>query len=266
MVGAQGWISCRYPKATKVASVNCKLEAASADDTHIASWVASLTVTKERGIGRCHPDRIVACVSTLDHLVIAAADLEEGARWIEERIGVSLDAGGRHDTFGTHNRLLSLGPDSYLEVIAVDPDAPPPGRPKWFELDTSAMRERLAAGPALIHWVVRVGSVDEIADPLELVAGTTAGSSECHETGVRRLAGSPRHTSSGALRLRRPSLPDKGIRLESLVVATREPELVRNLVRDVGGPVSVTAGSDVLSATLTTPHGHAVLASPAVEA
>lgn len=225
-----------------------------------------LTVTKERGVGRCHPDRIVACVSTLDHLVIAAADLEEGARWIEERIGVSLDAGGRHDTFGTHNRLLSLGPDSYLEVIAVDPDAPPPGRPKWFELDTSAMRERLAAGPALIHWVVRVGSVDEIADPLELSRGDNRWVIGVSRDGRMPLGGlAPSHI---LWRTPPPStlLPDKGIRLESLVVATREPELVRNLIRDVGGPVSVTAGSDVLSATLTTPHGHAVLASPPVEA
>ena len=34
-----------------------------------------------------------------------------------------LESGGRHPHMGTHNRLLSLGPDLYLEVIAVDPDA-----------------------------------------------------------------------------------------------------------------------------------------------
>jgi hypothetical protein len=42
--------------------------------------------------------------------------------WVEDRLGVSLEAGGRHSAFATHNRLLSLGPDCYLEVIAVDPD------------------------------------------------------------------------------------------------------------------------------------------------
>jgi len=114
---------------------------------------------------------MVASVSTLDHLVVAAAGLEEGALWVEERLGVGLEAGGRHAAFGAHNRLLSLGPDCYLEVIAVDPDAPPPHRPRWFELDTAPMRERLADGPALVHWVVRVDSVDEITDPLELSRG-----------------------------------------------------------------------------------------------
>jgi hypothetical protein len=51
---------------------------------------------------------------------------------------------------GTHNRLASLGPGEYLEVIAPAPDAPPPGRPRWFALDTF----RGAAAPRA--WVVRV--------------------------------------------------------------------------------------------------------------
>jgi len=61
---------------------------------------------------------------------------------------------------GTHNRLLSLGPECYLEVIAIDPAAPPPARPRWFELDSAAMRERLAKGPALIHWMERTGALE----------------------------------------------------------------------------------------------------------
>jgi hypothetical protein len=208
----------------------------------------------------------VARVSTLDHLVIAAASLDQGARWVEERVGVSLDAGGRHDLFGTHNRVLSLGPDSYLEVIAVDPEAPPPGRPTWFELDTSAMRERLAAGPALIHWVVRVGSVDEIADPLELSRGDNRWVIGVPRDGRMPLGGLA--PSRILWRTGRPSirLPDRGIRLESLVVAAREPERVRNLVGDVSGPVRVTAGADVLRSTLTTPHGRTVFASRPVDA
>jgi Glyoxalase-like domain len=56
---------------------------------------------------------------------------------------------------GTHNRLLSLGPGRFLEVIAIDPDAPAPDRPRWFELDTPAMQERLARSAALVHWVER---------------------------------------------------------------------------------------------------------------
>jgi len=96
----------------------------------------------------------------LDHLVVAASTLAEGVRWLEDRLGVDLAAGGRHAAMGTHNRLLSLGPGAYLEVIAIDPEAPAPGRPRWFALDAPAMRERLAAGPALVHWVVRVPDIE----------------------------------------------------------------------------------------------------------
>jgi len=104
----------------------------------------------------------------LDHLVVAAMTLEEGAAWVEERLGAAPMAGGRHASMGTHNRVLSLGPGRYLEVIAIDPAAPPAGRPRWFALDRPEMRERLACGPALVHWVVRT-------DDLEDAVGATPG-------------------------------------------------------------------------------------------
>lgn len=97
----------------------------------------------------------------LDHLVVAARTLEEGAAWVEERLGVAPAPGGRHALMGTHNRLLSLGPGRYLEVIAVDPDAPAVARPRWFALDAPRMRERLARGPALVHWVARTDRIEE---------------------------------------------------------------------------------------------------------
>lgn len=103
----------------------------------------------------------------LDHLVVAARTLDEGAAWIEARLGVPVSPGGRHESMGTHNALLSLGPGRYLEVIAIDPQAQPPGRARWFELDTPAMAERLARSPALIHWVART---DDIARAVEATA------------------------------------------------------------------------------------------------
>jgi hypothetical protein len=96
----------------------------------------------------------------LDHLVVGARTLEEGAAWVESKLGVPTVAGGKHALMGTHNRLLKLDAGRYLEVIAIDPDAPAPGRPRWFELDTPAMRDRLANGPALIHWVDRTDDLD----------------------------------------------------------------------------------------------------------
>ena len=198
---------------------------------------------------------MVACVSTLDHLVVAADDLEKGAQWVADRLGVGPEAGGRHAVFGTHNRLLSLGPDCYLEVIAVDPDAPAPDRPRWFELDTAAMRERLADGPALVHWVVRVDSVDEIADPLELSRGDNRWVIGVPPDGRMPLSGLA--PSRILWRTPPPStlLPDKGVRLSQLVLSTGDPVLVSDAVSSVRGPVVVTEGPPGLSATLDTPTG-----------
>jgi hypothetical protein len=95
-----------------------------------------------------------------DHLVVAARTLEEGAAWVEHKLGVTMAGGGKHAAMGTHNRLLKIGPREFLEVIAIDPDAPAPARPRWFELDAPRMRERLARGPALVHWVERSADIE----------------------------------------------------------------------------------------------------------
>jgi hypothetical protein len=101
---------------------------------------------------------------TLDHLVIGAASLAEGEAWCEAMLGVRPSGGGKHALMSTHNRLLNMsGPGfsrSYLEIIAIDPDAPPPpGRARWFDLDSPVLQQRLRLeGPGLIHWVARVDS------------------------------------------------------------------------------------------------------------
>jgi hypothetical protein len=99
----------------------------------------------------------------VDHLVVGAASLEQGAAWCAATLGVLPAPGGRHPLMGTHNLLLAIGseafPRSYLEIIAIDPQAPPPARRRWFDLDDPALRASLERGPKLIHWVARCGDV-----------------------------------------------------------------------------------------------------------
>ena len=55
----------------------------------------------------------------LDHLAVVARTLEEGCAYVEAVLGAEMSAGGKHVEMGTHNKLLSLGPHVYLEVIVV---------------------------------------------------------------------------------------------------------------------------------------------------
>ena len=45
-------------------------------------------------------------------------------------------------------------------MIAIDPDAPAPTRPRWFDLDEPRMRASLAEGPRLVHWAVRTADIE----------------------------------------------------------------------------------------------------------
>lgn len=75
---------------------------------------------------------------TLDHIAVSTEALETGAAEIEAALGVPMEPGGRHAAMGTWNRLLSLGDQEYFELIAIEPGAPAPAQPRWFDLDNFA--------------------------------------------------------------------------------------------------------------------------------
>ncbi|WP_110515759.1 VOC family protein [Herpetosiphon llansteffanensis] len=57
----------------------------------------------------------------IDHLVVTAPNLAFGVAYIEDLLGVPMQAGGQHQAMATHNSVLKLGTNCYLEVIAPYP-------------------------------------------------------------------------------------------------------------------------------------------------
>lgn len=61
-------------------------------------------------------------VVTVDHIIVSVGDLEEGSRQFLEMSGVEPVFGGLHPGRGTQNALVSLGPRTYLEIMAPQTD------------------------------------------------------------------------------------------------------------------------------------------------
>jgi hypothetical protein len=226
----------------------------------------------------------------LDHIVIACNSLDEGRAWCRETLGVEASGGGQHTGIGTHNTLLSLGAGHYLEVIAIDPDAPSPVFPRWFGLDTNEVKSLIAHGPKLVAWVARIARTHkgEVApnDAIEQLATNPANAANVvrptsrgdfrwrfafAQDGARPRGGVlphfiqwdvPPHTCGPAPH---PCerLPDVGVRLTSLLLGDPAPEEITSTLdalQFADAKVHIGQSSSAqLVATLNTPKGQVIL-------
>ncbi|MEP6064876.1 MAG: VOC family protein [Paracoccaceae bacterium] len=101
----------------------------------------------------------------LDHLALAGSTLRDARDTAEKALGVSLNDGGEHAVFNTHNALLGLEDGLYFEAIATNPNAPQPTRPRWFDLDNFNGASRLT------NWICRSTDLDASLQKLPVDAG-----------------------------------------------------------------------------------------------
>ncbi len=208
--------------------------------------------------------------AVLDHLVVAADTLDQGTAYVHERLGIAPAGGGRHTAMGTHNRVLKLGRDQYLEVIAIDPDGRQPDFPRWFNLDHPDLQNRLKIRPKLITWVVRTDAIDALSEKIH--AGWAAVRSMQRDALRWRFAftddgampgdgliphliqwDAPRHPADG--------MPASDCRLVGLDGAHSEPAYVQRVITSMEidhsitiHPVSINRSAG-LSARIQTPAG-----------
>ena len=90
----------------------------------------------------------------LDHLVIGAVTLEEGTEFVEDILQTKLSNIGYHKDMGTHNRVIKISNEVYLEVVAIDPKINNLKNRKWFNLDNPNLQLKLKKSPQIIGYVI----------------------------------------------------------------------------------------------------------------
>jgi hypothetical protein len=163
--------------------------------------------------------------TAIDHLVVAGGTLDAATRHAESALGLAALPGGRHARMATHNRLLSLGPDLYVEAIAPDPAANPPDHPRWFGLDRFAIDP--GARPRLAAWALRVDDLDEalgaapdgIGRPVEMRRGAFRWRITVPEDGIQPFDGLYPALIAWDGPDPAAALPDTGARLVSLTLS-----------------------------------------------
>ena len=98
--------------------------------------------------------------SRIDHIVIGAANLISGTNILETKLSTKFSPGGEHQFMGTHNKLLKLQSDIYLEIIANNLDVDKPSRQRWFSLDEERTKEKIKHSPRALCWVLEVDNIE----------------------------------------------------------------------------------------------------------
>jgi len=202
-------------------------------------------------------------IQHVDHLVLAGSDLERGIDELDQRLGVRPALGGRHPNWGTWNASISLGPASYLEVIAPDPEADVPvaQRPEIFN----------HSGPFRLNgWIAKCRDIDT-ASKKAMEAGFDLGpvieGSRSRPDGVTlhwRLTDPMHRNCDGIV----PVLIDwgdtphpassapSGCHLQELHLAHPDAEMATAILVAIGIPCQVQeAESPSLRAVIATPAG-----------
>ena len=121
-------------------------------------------------------------VTGIDHLVIAVPDLDAAAHELEQRVGLSIAGGGRHEGSGTENRIAFLADGSYVELIAVEDRDAAAASP----VGAAAMRQLDSAGAGLATFAL---AEDHLVDTTAKLAANGSSLGDVRPGSRRRADG-----------------------------------------------------------------------------
>ncbi|MBL6782864.1 MAG: VOC family protein [Alphaproteobacteria bacterium] len=206
----------------------------------------------------------------IDHFVMGCHHLAAGQAELQARLGIAIPDGGKHPVMSTHNALIQAGGDIYFELIAIDPEAPPPDRPRWFSLDDPKTHAHIDIKPRALCWVVGVHDLDAFAAQspinlgriLSLARGNLRWRLTVPDDGHLPMGG----LIPGFIEWpdgKNPSqdMPDNALRLNQITISSPEPHQMTELMTVLGidGLANVVKGSAGLSFDVKTPKGRVIL-------
>ena len=213
-------------------------------------------------------------LSTIDHIVIGAANLEKATEKVEGLLKTTFSISGKHTLMATHNRLARLQNSAYMEIIAIDPTASFPKscfqEKRWFSLDSGKTKRRLSLGPQPLCWVVAVNNIEQTASNCGYEPGrvtemsrgdfrwklTVPDSGELSENGVLPVLIEWPNAKNPA-----QMMPKSGLILKQLLLSHPNPNSIERILSklDISGPIDVKLGEPALQFSFEKPDGGNVL-------
>ena len=184
----------------------------------------------------------------LDHIILAINDLERGIRDFTERTGVRPQLGGENRGRGTHNALVSLGSQCYLEIVApisTQPDS---------TLTSLLTKNELTP----LNWALRTRDIEglvallrargfAISDPKSgsrVRPDSTVVSWQIARLQDSTLSVAPFFIEWSVASPHPGSTSPPGCTLSDLHLVERRPERLSRLLTTLGFPAHVDAGPD----------------------
>ncbi|MEO1919969.1 MAG: VOC family protein [Paracoccaceae bacterium] len=177
-----------------------------------------------------------------DHIAIGCATLEQGAAYMAVRTGLTVPIGGEHPLMGTHNLVMSMGEDTFFEVIAVNPSAAKPMRPRWFGLDDARL-----TNPRPHSWILNSDDLEtdlatakslgiDLGSPTTLTRGDMTWRFAVREDGAIPLEGAAPMIMEWSEMSIHPAtkMADLGARISSITLATPHASTLNKLLNTLG--------------------------------
>ena len=213
-------------------------------------------------------------LSTIDHIVIGAANLEKATEKVEGLLQTKFSTSGKHSLMATHNRLARLQNSAYIEIIAIDPSASFPKscfqEKRWFSLDSATTQRRLTTGPQPLCWVVAVNNIEQFASNCGYSPGrvtemsrgdfrwklTVPNNGDLSECGVLPvLIEWPKGKNPAE------AMPESNLVLKQITLFHPSPDFIEPVLSamDIEGPINIELGEPAIHFAFKTPNGNNVL-------